>query len=111
MTSGFSVTSTGAWVNFLLLFGILYARGHFRMPGWLVGRVVRQLIAALIMAGALLAIRETLESWFFGGFLERAVALMVLVGVGGLVYFAIAFLIGAVDREAIASLRRRRAPK
>ena len=105
------VTSTGAWVNFLLLFGILYARGHFRMPGWLVGRVVKQMIAALIMAGALVAIRETLESWFFGGFLERAVALMVLVGVGGLVYFAIAFLIGAVDREAIASLRRRRASK
>ena len=105
------VTSTGAWVNFLLLFGILYARGHFRMPAWLVGRVVRQMIAALIMAGALLAIREPLESWFFGGFLERAIALMVLVGVGGLVYFGIAFLIGAVDREAIMALRRRRAPK
>jgi putative peptidoglycan lipid II flippase len=51
------------------------------------------------------------EGWFFGGFLERAVALMVLVGAGGLVYFGIAFLIGAVDREAIASLRRRRAPE
>ena len=106
-----AVTSTGAWVNFLLLFGILYARGHFRMPGWLVSRVARQMVAALIMAGALVAIRESLESWFFGSFLERAVALMVLVGIGGLVYFGIAFLIGAVDREAIMALRRRRAPK
>jgi putative peptidoglycan lipid II flippase len=105
------VTSTGAWVNFLSLFVILYARGHFRMPGWLVGRVVRQILAALVMAGALFAIRESLEGWFFGSFLERAMALMVLVGVGGLVYFGIAFLIGAVDREAIAALRRRRAPK
>jgi putative peptidoglycan lipid II flippase len=105
------VTSTGAWVNFVLLFGILYARNHFRMPGWLVGRVLRQIIAALIMAAALFFVRENLEGWFFGDLVERAVALMVLVGVGGLVYFGIAFLIGAVDREAIMALRRRRAPK
>jgi hypothetical protein len=32
------------------------------------------------------------------------------VGTGGAVYFGIAFLIGGVDREAIATLRRRRKP-
>ena len=106
-----TVTSTGAWVNFLSLFFILYARGHFRMPGWLVSRVARQLISALLMAGALFVVRSVLADWFFGGALERALALAVLVGVGGIVYFGVAFLIGGVDREAIASLRRRRAPE
>ena len=106
-----TVTSTGAWVNFILLLTILAVRGHFRMPGWLVSRVSRQIIAALVMAAALLGVRTLLGDWFFGGVAERGVALMALVGVGGLVYFGVAFLIGGVDREAIASLRRRGAPQ
>ena len=105
------VTSVGAWANFLALFIILYARGHFRMPVWLVSRVARQLAAALVMAAVLYGIRTALAGWFLGGFLERAIALAVLVGVGGLVYFGIAFVIGGVDREAIASLRRKKAPQ
>jgi putative peptidoglycan lipid II flippase len=104
-----SVTSAGAWINFVLLFGILYARGHFRMPGWLVSRVVRQLLAALAMAAALFGLRSLLAGWFLGSVIERAVGLAVLVGTGGLVYFGVAFLIGGVDREALASLRRRKA--
>jgi putative peptidoglycan lipid II flippase len=98
-------------VNFLALFVILYARGHFRMPVWLVSRVARQMVAAVVMAGALFGVRALLDDWYFGGALERAIALAVLVGVGGLVYFGVAFLLGGVDREAIASLRRRRAPQ
>ena len=105
------VTSAGAWVNFAALFIVLYAHGHFRMPAWLVGRVARQLVAALIMSAALFGVREMLADWFFAGALERMIGLAALVGVGGLVYFAVAFLIGGVDREAIASLRRRRAPR
>ncbi len=103
------VTSVGAWTNFLALFIFLYARGHFRMPVWLVSRVARQLAAALVMAAVLYGIRTALAGWFLGGFLERAVALAILVGVGGIVYFGVAFLIGGVDREAIASLRRKKA--
>ena len=106
-----TVTSVGAWANFAALFAILYARGHFRMPVWLVSRVGRQLIAALTMAAALLGVRALLAGWFFGGFLERAVGLVALVGIGALVYFGVAFAIGGIDREALASLRRRRAPK
>jgi len=106
-----TVTSAGAWINFVTLFAILHARGHFRMPGWLVGRVGKQLLAALVMAAALFGIRTLFADWFFGGVIERAAGLAALVGTGGIVYFAVAFLIGGVDREALASLRRRRAPK
>ena len=105
-----TVTSASAWLNFAALFAILYVRGHFRMPAWLVSRVARQLIAALAMAAALFVLRSVLAGWFLGNVLERAVGLAVLVGTGGLVYFGVAFLIGGVDKEALASLRRRRAP-
>lgn len=105
-----TVTSAGAWLNFLTLLTILYARGHFRLPRWLISRVARQLLAALAMAAALFVLRSLLADWFLGSTIERAVGLALLVGIGGIVYFGVAFLIGGVDREAIASLRRRKAP-
>ena len=103
-----TVTSLGAWLNFGLLFAILYARGHFRMPRWLVGRVSRQLIAALAMAASLYGVRLALTGWFFGSVGERVVSLAALVGIGGVVYFAIAWLIGGIDRQAIRDLRRKK---
>ena len=105
-----TVTSASAWLNFIALFAILYARGHFRMPGWLGGRLARQLVAALAMAAALHAMRLALSDWFFGSVGERFVGLAALVGIGGLVYFAIAWGIGGMDREAIKALRRRKGP-
>jgi putative peptidoglycan lipid II flippase len=78
------------------------------MPGWLVSRVARQLLAALAMAASLFALRSVLADWFLGSTVERAVGLAILCGTGGLVYFGVAFLIGGVDRDALASLRRRR---
>ena len=102
-----TVTSASAWINFALLFGILYSRRQFRMPGWLVGRVARQLIAALAMAATLYVIKQVAGDMFFGSFIERVIGLGALVGIGGLVYFAVAWVIGGIDREALASLRRR----
>ena len=102
-----TVTSASAWINFFLLFGILHARGQFRMPGWLVGRVAKQLIAALAMAATLYAIKQVAGDLFFGNFIERVIGLGALVGIGGLVYFAVAWVIGGIDREALKALRRR----
>ena len=103
-----AVTSAGAWINFGLLFGFLYARGQFRMPGWLIARVAKQLIAAVAMGAALYGIKLVAGGLFFGGVLERVIGLGALVGTGGLVYFAVAWMIGGIDREAIATLTRRR---
>ena len=104
-----TVTSASAWINFVLLFSILYARNHFRMPAWLMSRVGKQLIAALAMAASLYAVKMATASLFFGGVLERVVGLGALVGVGAVVYFTVAWMIGGVDKEAIATLRRRKA--
>ena len=104
-----TVTSAGAWVNFGLLFIILHARGQFRMPSWLTARVSKQLLAAFAMAASLYAVRIAAGDLFFGGVLERIVGLGALVGVGVIVYFSVAWIIGGVDKQAIATLRRRRA--
>jgi putative peptidoglycan lipid II flippase len=102
-----TVTSASAWINFALLFGISYSRDQFRMPGWLVSRVARQLLAALAMAGSLYGVKAFAGDLFFGGVLERVIGLGALVGIGGLVYFTVAWLIGGIDKEALATLRRR----
>ena len=85
-----TVTSASAWINFGLLFGILYARGQFRMPTWLVARLSKQLLAALAMGASLYAIRVAAGDLFFGGVLERVAGLGALVGVGAIVYFTVA---------------------
>ena len=103
-----TVTSASAWINFGLLFGILYHRGHFRMPAWLVSRVVRQFIAAAAMGAALYAINRAIGGMFFGSVGERIIGLGALVGTGALVYFVVAWVIGGIDREAIMILLRRK---
>jgi len=103
-----TVTSASAWFNFGLLFGILYYRGHFRMPGWLVGRVAKQLIAAVAMGAALYAVKIAIGDMYFGGTIEKIISLGALVGTGAIVYFAVAWAIGGIDREAILILLRRK---
>ncbi len=102
-----TVTSASAWINFAALFIILHARRQFRMPGWLIGRVARQLIAAVAMAATLYAIKRIAGDLFFGNVIERIIGLGALVGLGGLVYFAVAWTIGGIDKQAIATLLRR----
>ena len=102
-----TVTSASAWINFGLLFAILYIRNQFRMPGWLLARVGKQLIAAGAMAASLYAVKMATAGLYFGGVLDRIIGLGALVGVGAVVYFAIAWMIGGMDREAIMALRRR----
>ncbi len=104
------VSSASAWINFALLFGFLFARGHFRLPGWLVGRLLRQLVAALAMAAVLYVLRESLSGWFLGSVAERFLSLAALVGTGAAVYFSIAWMIGGMDQQAIKDLRRKPRP-
>ena len=105
------VTSVGAWLNFILLFAILGVRGHFRLPAWLVSRLARQFVAALLMGGALFVLQRELGDVFTGGFGERAIGLTLIVGTGGLVYFGVAWLIGGIDKGDFKTLFRRAKPE
>lgn len=97
-----------SWLNCVMLYVILSRRGHFRIEGWLWGRIARQLFAGLTMAAALWGVRMVLTDWFAGSVAERLAGVIALVGTGGAVYFLVAFLVGGMDRNAIMVLLRRK---
>jgi len=103
-----TTTAASAWLNALVLYVILARRGHFWFEGWLASRLVRQLLAAAAMAASLYAVQWLLAGRFAGSVGDRLIGVMALVSVGGLVYFAVAWAIGAIDRQAIQVLLRRR---
>ena len=100
----------GAWINVVFLFAVLAARGHYHVPLALVGRIARQLLAAAAMGAALWYARDLLTGWYDAGALMRAGALLVLVGCSAVVYFAVAYMIGAIDRQRIAALTKKSEP-
>ncbi len=104
-----AASAIGAWLNCLILYAILVHRDHYRASGALIGRLARQVIAAAAMAAALWFVREAMWGYYAGGFLERAFALLVLTVTGAIVYFGIAFAIGAIDRDRLDLFKRKKA--
>ena len=81
-----------------------------KIEGWLASRIVRQLLAGLLMVGALYAIKTAIPGWFSGSAGHRLVGVMALVGGGMAVYFPAVWLFGGTDKEELRSLFRRRRP-
>ena len=104
-------TAFTAWLNVTSLYVILQMRGWFRLTGKLAGRIARQIAATAVMAGVLSFLAPMLESWWQGGAGTRIGALAILVLTGAIAFFAAAFLFGALDKDLIAQLRRRRPPR
>ena len=103
-----TTTALTAWFNALVLYVILVRRGHFRFEPWLASRLLRQLMAAAAMAAALYGVREMLDGFFAGSAGERLIGVTALVGVGGMVYFVVAWMIGAMNRDDILILLKRK---
>ena len=97
-----------SWLNCVMLYLILRHRGHFRIEGWLWGRIARQFAAGAVMVAALWGTRMLLTGFFAGSVIERLAGVTALVGVGGIVYFAVAWTIGAMNRDDILILLRRK---
>jgi len=97
----------GAWINVAFLLVVLARRGLYRIPGVLFLRISRQVLAAAAMGAALFYARDLLTDWFAAGILARLAALLALVGAAAVVYFGIAFAVGAIDRRRIATLTKK----
>ena len=97
-----------SWLNCIMLYIILLRRGHFRIQGWLWGRIARQLVAAVAMAATLFFLREQFSTWFASSTGRRILAVGTIVAAGGFVYLVTAFLIGGIDRDAVMILLRRK---
>ncbi|MGB3807030.1 MAG: murein biosynthesis integral membrane protein MurJ [Erythrobacter sp.] len=101
----------GAWINVAFLLVVLARRGYYRVPGVLLARIARQAVAAAAMGAALWFARGELTEWFDDGLLVGFIAVGVLVAAAALVYFGIAFATGAIDRQRIATLTKKKAPQ
>ncbi|MGB3795183.1 MAG: murein biosynthesis integral membrane protein MurJ [Alteraurantiacibacter sp.] len=101
----------GAWINVAFLYVILVKRNYYTIPLALVGRIVRQIVAAAAMGVALWFTRDMLTGWFDAGLLARLGALLALVLCSAVVYFGVAFAVGAIDKQRIVTLTKKREPK
>jgi putative peptidoglycan lipid II flippase len=97
-----------SWLNCLMLYVLLSKRGHFRIEGWLWLRLLRQLVAGLAMAAVLVYLRGAMSGYFSGSVVERLAGVSALVAAGGIVYFAVAFAIGGMNRDDVMILLRRK---
>ncbi|RHW16295.1 murein biosynthesis integral membrane protein MurJ [Sphingomonas gilva] len=100
--------AAAAWFNTFLLYAILSRRGHYRLQGAVARRIALQLLATGAMVVALLLVRSNIGFLLAGGTVAKLAAIAVLVGIGLAVYGAVAWVIGAVDREQIMMLLRRK---
>lgn len=102
-------TAVSASINCLLLYTVLHRRGWFHFTAKLAGKIARQLIAVAAMAALLCYMMPLMEPYYGGNAFERIWSLLILCGAGGAVFFATAFIVGALDKDLVAMLTRRRA--
>jgi putative peptidoglycan lipid II flippase len=99
-----------AWINCALLYWMLHRRGQFTIEPDLLGRIVRILISAAAMGAAIWYLAPLGAAYYGAGAWARVGSILALVSVGGFVYFALAWLTGAIDRSKIAMLTRKQPP-
>jgi putative peptidoglycan lipid II flippase len=103
-----AATAASASLNCLLLYVILHRRGWFHFTPKLVSRVARQALATGLMTALLWYLVPLMADRYAGSIIEKLWSLTVLVAAGGGVFFAAAFALGALDKDLIGQLRRRR---
>jgi putative peptidoglycan lipid II flippase len=101
-------TALTAWVNCAALYIILHRRGHYVLKGDVLFRVTRQLVAALAMGAVLWFGCSALTDFMSGGKLPNIVGLGGLMGAGVLTYFGIGWIIGAINKDDVMVLLRRK---
>jgi putative peptidoglycan lipid II flippase len=104
-------TAFTATLNVLTLYTLLQLRGWFHVTGKLAGRIGRQLVATAAMSAALWLILPLMADRYGGSVFERLWSLGTLVSAGLIVFFVVAWLVGALDKDLLAQLRRKRPPK
>ncbi len=104
-----AATAITATLNVLALYTILQLRGWFHMTGKLAGKIARQIIATAAMGALLWWLTPALEPYWRGGAFDRIWSLAALVAGGGVAFFGVALAIGALDKDLLAQLRRKRA--
>jgi len=100
-------SALAAWVNCLMLYVQLHRRGHFQLEGALLWRIGRIILSAAAMGAAIMLLEPLGRAHYGGDLINRVVSIGLLVGLGAVVYFALAWLTGAIDRSKITMLTRK----
>jgi putative peptidoglycan lipid II flippase len=100
-------TAFTATLNVLTLYTLLHRRGWFHMTGKLAGRIARQIVATLAMSALLMWLMPMMADRYGGNVIERVWSLAVLVSAGMVAFFMVAYLVGAIDKDLLAQLRRK----
>ena len=103
-----AATAFTATLNVLTLYTILQVRGWFHFTGKLAGRIARQIVATVVMSALLWWMMPLLAERFGGNLIERVWSITLLVAAGGVAFFLAAWAIGAIDKDLVAQLRRKR---
>jgi putative peptidoglycan lipid II flippase len=103
-----AATAITATLNVTALVTILHIRGWFHLTAPLIGKILRQIVATAAMGIALWFLTPALEPWWTGVWYERVGALSALIVIGAVVFFGIAYLTGALDKDLLSQLRRKR---
>lgn len=97
-----------AWINCFMLWFVLKRRGHFHIDPNVGFRVLRQLAAALIMGGLLFFANRALAGVASGSKIGQIFVPLLLCGLGGVTYFAVGWIIGAINKDDVLVLLRRK---
>lgn len=103
-----AATAATAILNVVTLYTVLQLRGWFRLTFKLASRIARQLLATAAMAAALWWAVPLMADRYSASVFERAWSLSALVALGLGVFFGFAWVLGALDKDLIAQLRRKR---
>ncbi|MBU2588394.1 MAG: murein biosynthesis integral membrane protein MurJ [Alphaproteobacteria bacterium] len=99
--------AAGAWINIMLLGGILARRGFFRLPARVFGRIGRIALASALMGAALMALMPVITPWLDGPFTTRLLAIGAIMAVSLVTYGAGTVVLGVLDKATVQRLMRR----
>jgi putative peptidoglycan lipid II flippase len=97
-----------AWLNCILLYAVLRKRNHFKLDRAVGSRVARQLGAALAMGLVLMFGNRLLADFADSSKIGQLIVPLLLVGLGGIVYFGLGWVIGAINKDDVMVLLRRK---
>ena len=101
-------TALAAWINCLALYVILHQRGHYSLKGDVAFRVTRQLIAALVMGAVLWFLTQALGDFMAASKFKQIIGLGGMMAAGGAVYLGLGWVIGAINKDDVMVLLRRK---
>ncbi|NGO51173.1 murein biosynthesis integral membrane protein MurJ [Allomesorhizobium camelthorni] len=102
-------TTVSAWLNLLLLAGTLWMRNDFRPSAVTARRVVLIAVASFAMGVLIWALQMLLAPIMENpSGLIRLAAVLAIIAAGAIAYFAIVIATGAVDRQQLIGIVRRR---